>query len=218
MKQWIKMKNYSTLLFCLLLCSCNTANFYKNAQNGDLIFVEAKQENLSGAISRVTSQNNKLSFDHIGLINVENNKKFVLHSSTENGSVRESFKKFTKRFYTNKRTQEIYRLKTEYQKCIPNAINNAKTMLGKPYNFSYILNEDSYYCSDFVERAFRDCKIFELKPMTFINPETNKTDEYWVAFYSKINIKVPEGKLGCNPNGLANSEKIEKVTSLKPKK
>ncbi len=67
----------------------------------------------------------------------------------------------------------IYRLKNEYQSTIPHAIEKAKTMLGKPYNWLYLLNDDELYCSDFVERAFRDDnKVFELIPMNFKNKET----------------------------------------------
>ena len=51
--------------------------------------------------------------------------------------------------------------------------------------------------------------------MTFINPNTKTTDEYWIEFYQSKNTEVPEGKLGCNPNGISKSDKIYKVFSLK---
>lgn len=180
------------LFLILNLISCSTSNFHNEAKNGDLIFVQAKNENLSGAISRVTSNDNKISFDHIGIIEVENNTKYLLHSSSKNGSERIKLKSFIKNNKKDKRIQELYRLKNDYQPCIPNAIYQAKTMLGKPYNFSYVLNDEEYYCSDFVERSFRNCNIFKLQPMTFINPETKKIDEYWNLFYQKLNIEVPE--------------------------
>jgi hypothetical protein len=87
--------------------------------------------------------------------------------------------------------------------------------LGKPYNFNYILDESSYYCSDFIERAFRKNNVFKLEPMTFIDPKTGRTNEFWNEFYQKKNLKVPEGELGCNPNGLAASEKLERIKELK---
>lgn len=45
--------------------------------------------------------------------------------------------------------------------------------------------------------------------MTFVNPKTGKTDVAWEAFYKKQNLEVPEGKPGCNPNGMAASPKIK---------
>src|SRR5690606_9272618 len=108
----------------------------------------------------------------------------------------------------------VYRLKPEYQKSIPDAVKNAESMLGKPYNFNYILDENSYYCSDYVERAFRSYQICKLEPMTFIDPKTGKTNEFWADFYKKKNLDVPEGELGCNPNGLAGSDKLETIKKL----
>jgi len=93
-------------------------------------------------------------------------------------------------------------------------LSNADLMLGKPYNFNYILDENSYYCSDFIERAFRENQIFNLEPMTFIDPKTGKTNEFWQDFYNKKNLKVPEGELGCNPNGLAGSDNLIRIKEL----
>lgn len=201
------------LLSLLLLINCGTQ--YRDIHNGDLIFVEAENKNLSGAISNVTKDSlANLSFDHVGLIEKKNHKIWVLHANTKNGSEKEKLKSFIKH-QSKDRTIAVYRLKNNYQFAIDSAIVKANNMLGKPYNFSYILNENSYYCSDFIERAFRNNHIFELNPMTFINPNTNKTDEFWMDYYKKMNIEVPEGKLGCNPNGLSKSDKLEKVLILK---
>lgn len=108
----------------------------------------------------------------------------------------------------------VYRLSVEVQSSIPEAIITAKSLLGKPYNWTYVLNDSSLYCSDFVERAFRDAALFQLEPMTFKDPETGKTDFYWAEFYKKLGMDVPEGELGCNPYGLAASEHLKKVGDL----
>lgn len=210
------MIKFIYLFFLIGLMSCSTSKFYSEAIKGDLIFVEAKKENLSGAISRVTSNNNQISFDHLGIIEVHNKTKYLMHSAPKNGSERIKLKPFIRKNKKDKRTQELYRLKEDFQSCIPSAIAKAKTMLGKPYNPSYILNENEYYCSDFVERAFRDCSIFKLQAMTFINPKTRLIDDYWKNFYQNLNMEVPEGQLGCNPNGLSKSDKIYKVKTLYP--
>jgi hypothetical protein len=109
----------------------------------------------------------------------------------------------------------VYRLKKDYQNAVPKALEKANLLLGKPYNFTYVLNDETLYCSDFIERIFRENQIFELKPMTFINPKTGKTDDFWLNFYQQKNMEVPEGRLGCNPNGLAGSDKLMKIKKLK---
>ncbi|MDH5826022.1 YiiX/YebB-like N1pC/P60 family cysteine hydrolase [Sphingobacterium faecium] len=185
-----------------------------NLINGDLIFVGAEQKNLSGAINRVTQRDTNSSFDHIGIIEINKDSIFVLHASSKSGTIREKIQDFFKTQKNGRNDLVIFRLKQPYDKSIPIAITAAKQMLGKPYNWSYILNENSYYCSDFIERAFRSYHIFQLEPMTFINPTTGKTDDFWINFYHKQGIEVPEGKSGCNPNGLAASDKLVKIGNL----
>ena len=45
--------------------------------------------------------------------------------------------------------------------------------------------------------------------MTFKNPQTGEFLAGWVDHYKKLGIPVPEGEPGCNPNGMAASDKIE---------
>ena len=199
-------------LFCLtIFYNCSVQKF-SEIKNGDLLFIQAKEENLSGAISRVTKKNNAISYDHIAIIEREKDQIYVLHAAPEVGSVKEIINTFLKKY--NKNMIDLYRLKPEFQNSIKPAIVQANILIGKPYNTSYILNDNSYYCSDFIERSFRKNNIFQLKPMTFIDPKTGKTDEFWDNFYKKLDLKVPEGEPGCNPNGLSQSNKIEKIKRL----
>lgn len=183
--------------------------------NGDLVFVTAQKENLSGAINRVTQKNETENYDHIGIIEKNKNSFFALHAAPKGGSQKEKLSKFLKNQSKDGSEIYVYRLKSEYQNSIPDAIKKANLLLGKPYNFTYVLNDESLYCSDFIERIFSSNQIFELKPMTFINPKTGKTDDFWVKFYQEKNMEIPEGKLGCNPNGLAGSDKLVKVKKLR---
>jgi len=204
----------SIFWLCLLFlfsCSEDKTISESQLQNGDLIFVEAKQKDLSGAINRVTQKSETENFDHIGLIEIEQEKIFVLHASTKLGSNRQPLKEFYAENTDNNQKMVIYRLKKQYQKAIRPAIIQSKKMLGKPYNWTYILNEESYYCSDFIERIFRKDSIFVHIPMNFKNPKTNKIDDFWVDFYKKRNLEVPQNQPGTNPNQLANSEKLVRV-------
>jgi len=183
----------------------------KEIQNGDLIFVGAQTEELSGAISRVTKISNETNFDHVGLVEKTADSIFVLHAAPMGGSQREEIHHFYTSQTEKKNLIVIYRLKKEFQPSITDAIIKAKTMLGKPYNWLYILNDDELYCSDFIERAFRDDKIFELIPMNFKNKETGIIDNFWIDFYKKKGKDVPQDEPGTNPNQLATSEKLEKI-------
>lgn len=206
-------------LFCgffilTLIFSCKTSDF-SGLKNGDLLFVTAKNSGLSGAINNVTQKQENASFDHIGIVEKNKDGIFVLHAAPKGGSEKQALKDFKKDQKAEGQKIVAYRLKPEYQNAIPEALKKANSLLGKPYNFDYILNENSYYCSDFIERSFRDNHIFKLEPMTFTDPKTGKTNDYWQSFYDKKNLKVPEGELGCNPNGLASSDKLIRIGEIK---
>lgn len=200
-----------SILFFVLSCK-NSQNL--GLKNGDLLFVTAKESGLSGAINNVTQKQKNASFDHIGILQKDKTGVFVLHAAPKGGSQKQNLNEFLKDQANDGQKVVLYRLKPQFQKNIPDAIEKANSMVGKPYNFNYILDDNSYYCSDYIERAFRKDKIFTLEPMTFIDPKTGKTNMFWEEFYAKKNLKVPEGELGCNPNGLAGSDKIERIKEL----
>jgi uncharacterized protein YycO len=209
------VKNIFLFSFLLiLLTGCKNAQL-SGLQNGDLLFVTAKETGLSGAINNVTQKQEHVSFDHIGIVEKNKDGFFVLHAAPKGGSQRQGIKSFITDQVNDGQHIIVYRLKPQYRHTIPSAIANADSMLGKPYNFNYILDENSYYCSDFIERAFRKDHIFKLEPMTFIDPKSGTTNTFWKDFYQKKNLKVPEGELGCNPNGLAASEKLVRIKELK---
>lgn len=174
----------------------------------------AKTDQLSGAINRVTQREAEASFDHLGILETDRGQLYILHASTEKGSVREPLDSLVNRARSKEKQLVVYRLTEEAQASIPRAIAVAKSLLGKPYNWTYVLNDSSLYCSDYVERAFRHAGLFQLEPMTFIDPATGQTDAYWVEFYKKLGMDVPEGQPGCNPNGLAASEYLMKIGEL----
>lgn len=217
MKATLKNKTLLSLVFFfsifLFVVSCKNSQSL-GLKNGDLLFVTAKESGLSGAINNVTQKQKNASFDHIGILQKDKNGAFVLHAAPKGGSQKQSLNEFLKDQANDGQKVILYRLKSQFQKNIPDAIEKANSMLGKPYNFNYILDENYYYCSDYIERAFRKDKIFTLEPMTFIDPKTGKINVFWEEFYAKKNLKVPEGELGCNPNGLAGSDKIERIKEL----
>lgn len=213
MKRILKSNFFYLIFATFVLLSCKTYNT-SILENGDLLFVPSVDSGLSGAINNVTQTEKKTSYDHIGILKKEENNLYVLHASPKGGSQKQKLHSFLKEQTKSGQKIDVYRLKSEFQSSIPNSVSKAETLIGKPYNFNYILDDNSYYCSDFVERAFRENQIFTLEPMTFIDPKTNQTNAFWEKFYQDKKLKVPEGEPGCNPNGVANSNKIDKIGEL----
>ena len=56
--------------------------------------------------------------------------------------------------------------------------------------------------------------VFTLEPMSFKNSETNTFHKGWITHYKNLGIAIPEGKLGCNPNGMANSNALKFIKKI----
>ncbi len=182
-------------------------------QSGDLLFREKSSENISEAIDQVTQTSGSTHFSHVGLVEVTDSGVVVLHAYPDGGSCIVSLNEFLHPKGDSVRVI-AYRLKKDGQKAISAAIQKAHSMLGKSYNFSYVLSETVHYCSEFVYLAFAADSVFKLEPMTFKDPKTGNFPTAWVEYYQKMGIEIPEGKLGCNPNGLAASGKLEKLGEI----
>ena len=197
------------LLICfscfLFLFSCSDK---QKLQDGDLLFVAADTGNLSEAINRVTQTELETNYSHVAIIEIKSDTIWVWEAEPKQGT-----RKILLNDFIREQETEIfhYRLKKEYAENIEKAWALAENMRGKPYDFSYKLNDTSYYCSEFIYLLFIQDNIFELNPMTFINPETNNFDETWIKHYERLEMEIPEGEFGCNPNGLAASSKLDYI-------
>ena len=200
-------------IFILLLMSCNPSNEQAKLMTGDILFREALSTKISKAIDQVTQTGSTTHFSHMGLVEIVDGEPRILHASPDGGTCIVSLDKFVHPREDSVHVV-IYRLKPEYRHAIPAAIAKAKSMLEKPYNFSYILNDSAHYCSEFVFRAFDADSIFELNPMTFKDPKTGEFSKSWIDYYEEMGLEIPEGLPGCNPNGMAASEKLIRIGNL----
>lgn len=183
-------------------------------QSGDILFREKSSGNISEAIDKVTQTSAETHFSHVGLVEATDIGVMVLHASPKGGTCMISLEEFIHPEGESV-TVIAYRLKDKWQKAIPSAIQKAHQMSGKPYNFSYIMSDTAYYCSEFIYLAFAADSVFKLEPMTFKDPKTGNFPAAWVEYYQKMGIEIPEGKPGCNPNGLAASSKLERLGKIR---
>lgn len=183
-------------------------------QDGDLLFVTASHDGLSGAIDDATARKDAPSFDHVALLAHDAHGRVVLHAD-EKGSRQQALGEFLDEAAARHRQVVVYRIERRHRDAIPDAIAQARRMLGKPYNHTYVQDEDSYYCSDFIERAFRPHHLFALQPMNFENPQTGQVSAYWTDFYRGKGMAVPQGLPGTNPNDMARSPVLRYVGRLR---
>lgn len=202
----------AALSILLVMVSCSSNPHRMELQKGDLLLCAYEKAGLSSAIDEVTQTQEATHFSHMGMVSIENGDTFVYHASSKKGVCKESVSNFIMEEKAS--IIEVYRLKPAYLQSIDSIIIEANKLVGRPYNFSYMSNDSGFYCSQLIYHLFKTQNVFALNPMTFKNPESGKFNEIWVDYYKKLGLEIPEGELGCNPNGLAASNKIDRIMVL----
>lgn len=194
-----------------LLCLSMLQQSAFELKAGDLIFQESCNGKLSSAIKGVTSSIDDYRFTHVGIVYIDENDSIFIIEATH-----PFVKKTPLQDYLYPKectpTSVVARLKPQFKHCIPEALSKALTMLGKEYDYAYDLTNDQYYCSELVYEILKEANngkpVFELNTMTF---KSKKTDDYlpeWTEHYKKLNLPIPEGKLGINPGAMSKSDVI----------
>ncbi|GHV16777.1 peptidoglycan peptidase [Bacteroidia bacterium] len=203
-------------LFIILSLNCFQYDDFK-LQTGDLIFQESCTGNMGSAIKEVTTSAEEYQFTHVGMVYIdENDSVFVIEAT------RPKVTKTPLREYLYPENEKecppvsvVGRLKPEYRHCVPKAIEEGLSLIGKEYDNGFVLGDDTYYCSELVYEILlkaNDGKpVFPLNIMTFKSPESGEISAGWIEHFKKYNKPVPEGEPGINPGAMSRSDVIEIV-------
>ncbi|MBE9468889.1 MAG: hypothetical protein IMY72_11315 [Bacteroidetes bacterium] len=200
----------------LVSCSNNdisSKNF--KLKQGDILFQDLDCGSLCNAIEKVTKGYKGANFSHVGLV-VENNKNILcVIEAISKGVSLTPIDTFLNRSFNSKNKPKVVvgRITPKYFNSINSAIAKATKLIGKPYDDIYIMDDSTYYCSELIYEIFsyNNEPIFKLYPMTFKDPETNKTFSAWEEYYKKLQVEIPESKLGINPGSISRSNAIDIV-------
>jgi len=205
-------------IFLLILSSCKNKESPDtfSLREGDLLFQDSDCGPFCTAIEKVTFGHKGAKFSHIGLVIKENDKLKVLEAISA-GVVLTPIDTFLNRsFDTNKKPKVVVgRLVSDKKTLIPQAIEFTKDQRQKEYDDVFDITNDKYYCSELIYDAFKYANegnpLFDLQPMTFLDPETEETFPIWKEYFDNLGTSIPEGKLGLNPGGISTSPYIELI-------
>jgi len=201
----------SKLLLLLLIALALFISCTQTLSSGDLIFVTSESSDFEKSIVEVTKAKDKmLNFTHVGIINVTDSGIFVVEAVPEKGVVYTSLQEFKDENIAG--ILYVGMLKSKHKKYAKDALNRACSHLGKGYDYAFDFENDLYYCSELVYDAYAhasgDAHFFETPAMSFKKEGTDEFLPFWVAYFEKLGVSVPEGKPGVNPTGLSRSGKL----------
>ena len=188
----------------------------------DLLFeVIPKKSNNGGLENAISSStgNEDENCIHVGVLKNEINEEIkVIEANVQEGVICKPLKlliemnlKFNplKKFY-------VKRIKNSNEDDINRWLNEVEKNIGKKYNLTYIPSQDSLYCSELVYITYKDKNgkpLFEEIPMNFKDQE-GKYPLYWVELYKKLNMDIPQGKMGTNPHQMMKNQILDQICEI----
>ena len=203
------------LSFILLFAfgiGCKCEYFPKSC---DLLFRTEGASDFSEAISGATrTVTDSVSFVHVGILLPDScGNPFVIEASPKFGVVTTPLSEFISDspLVGGKPGVVVKRLAAEFS---PEEVEtNALGFLGQPYDWHYLPDNGSLYCSELVYECFLTPEgdhIFRALPMNFRLPDGTMPD-FWKNLYGELGMEVPEGKPGTNPNELSRDPRLVEV-------
>lgn len=183
---------------------------------GDLLFQEMNGSAFFEAVAKVTEGYQGAVLTHVGIFAYnEKNEPIVIEALLKGVSIT-ALDDFLQRSLDRRKNPKVLvgRLKPEHKHLIEPAIDLALAFEGMPYNHLFDIDDkNSFYCSELVYVSFYDESqkepLFELEPMTFIDPDTKEVFSVWEEYFADLEAEIPEGEPGINPGGISTAPVLE---------
>lgn len=195
--------NYKlALAFCCATAMAQTDNTvsWRSLNEGDLLFCVAKEAN---SITDVTQGIDGRRIDHVAIYHKESGNAYALEA-IHKGVCLTPIDSFIGRRHT------VIVAELKDTAGVAASVRTALGYLGRPYDFNFMPSDSAMYCSELVQKSYRDRNgelVFKSIPMSF-HDATGRITDYWQEYYSKQGLAVPEGEPGSNPGDLSRSDKI----------
>lgn len=212
------------LSWCCISCHCRnksttTDNDKNSIQTGDLLFVELpytyclNDHSADSILLKQLTGREDINYIHVAILEKdENDSIWVIDATLAKGVDRHPYSQFLKAFTLNDGSypnMKIMRLKNAENAA--KYVENAKQFCGTAYDCSFLIDNDSLYCSELVYRAYVNDKgesLFQLCPINFMT-EDSLMPPYWDDLFMLIDKKIPQGNTGILPSDLMKDDQLE---------
>ena len=174
---------------------------------GDLLFCASPKGN---QITDVTLGVEGLKIDHVAIVHFIGKKWYALEAIHKGVCLTRSDS-----FLVRRNDVVVARLCDTVG--VNKSVERAMAQLGKPYDFNFMPDDSAFYCSELVQKSYRDASgqlIFHPIPMSF-HDKTGMVTPYWKDYYARQGLCVPEGAPGSNPGDLSRNKALRILGWLK---
>lgn len=183
------------------------------ARNGDLLFEVAADSPMSSAVAAATAQGDSLKFSHVAIVGVDADSVFVIEATGRGGVISRSLDCFldSATVVAGRPGIVVKRLAEPFP--AREAVARAVARIGASYDWTFLPDNDAYYCSELVYECFLDASsghIFIARPMNFLDA-SGHMPQFWTELFSKLGMEVPQGVPGTNPNDMSKHPGLQEV-------
>lgn len=202
------MKHLRNLFSIIVLLSIFSCNNNTSLKTGDLLFVEGSASGeMDQAIMRSTG-----AVVHVGIVEVEDGKVYVIDASPKTGVSRRSLEVFIDAQRDANGIPPMHQMRLKQPVDFDPIIAKAKQLCGMPYDYSFLPDNDQYYCSELVYECYtqKGEPLFEAAPMNFRNAD-GSYDPYWVELFGRQGLDIPQDVMGTNPEAMSKASCLKEV-------
>lgn len=182
-------------------------------QSGDLLFQVGKTSDMTGAIGATTGENEPLNFSHVGIAIVTDGVDSVLEASTEGGVRIVALEEFLSCAARIDDRPAVVALRLKDTSGVAQAVARARQFVGQPYDYAYLPDNGKIYCSELVWESYLapdGSHLFRAQPMNF-RAADGSMPTFWTKLFAQLNMPIPEGVPGTNPNDMSKETILEPV-------
>lgn len=211
------MKNIliCALLLALAAVSCSSPG--AKMRTGDLIFVAPsvpEEEGMDQAIISATGSGEGRPFTHVAIVERSLSGIRVIDAAPSHGVSRRTLAAFMGE--NESCSFELMRVSGMSRRLLRAAVSAAKSHLWEPYDFTFLPDNGASYCSELVYDSYLSADgshIFGVSPMNFLDSD-GSLPEYWEELFEELEMDVPQGVPGTNPQDMSKSPVLRHVISF----
>lgn len=205
----------------LIFTACKTAAKTDRIETGDLLFVALPLDydaedstSIAEAIASSTGHEDQLNFIHVAILEQSDDTTFVIDATIKRGVARYPLDTMKNDFRLRSGEFPIFVVKRVSGKHDSEGwINNAKQYIGRAYDMAFLPDNQEQYCSELVRNSYLSSEgdtIFPSAPMNFKSAD-GTYPAYWVWLFEKLDMPIPQGISGTNPNDMARDSRLLEI-------